>query len=180
MFPSPNTGAVWRPGVNRARSMLPSTPSARSVSPVNAVTATGVLWSDSSRLCAVTTISSIPAVGVTEVSGAATELTQVVIKVVAALIQWDIMPHLPWPKIGYPPTFTGRQQKFDESGSPYVNLYHVSRQAHAEKFHDGQCGDAKSHEVGVQVPCSFHPQVPPQGAVCGVKTVSWGGVSSIC
>ena len=30
--------------------------------------------------------------------------------------------------------------------------------------------------MGVQVPRRFHPQVPPQGVVCGIAVIPWGNL----
>ena len=44
----------------------------------------------------------------------------------------------------------------------------MSRQAHEKEFCDGRNGKPKPYEVGVQIPCGVHPQVPQKDAVRGV------------
>ena len=67
--------------------------------------------------------------------------------------------------LGVPPALPGRQKEFDRSGSPSRKLDAVSRQAHGEEIRDGREQKPKPYEVGVQISCGVHPQVPPEGFV---------------
>lgn len=50
-----------------------------------------------------------------------------------------------------------------------MKIRRVSREARVEELHDGQCGDAKAHEVEAQEPPGFGPRVPPQAVVRGLR-----------
>jgi putative transposase len=60
-----------------------------------------------------------------------------------------------------------------------VKLDDVSRQAHVEEFHDGRREDAKSHEVGVQVPRGVHSEVSQEGVVRGFEAIFGRSISPI-
>jgi len=60
-----------------------------------------------------------------------------------------------------------------------VKLDNVSRQAHVEEFHDGRREDAKSHQLGVQVPRGVHSEVPQKGAVRRLEAIFGRSISPI-
>ena len=43
----------------------------------------------------------------------------------------------------------------------------MSRQAHEKEFRDGRNGKPKPYEVGVQISCGVHPQVPQKDVIRG-------------
>src|SRR5262249_39420244 len=52
----------------------------------------------------------------------------------------------------------------------------VSHHAHEREFDDGGLRKPKPHQVGLQISCGVHSQVPQEDAVCGIETTSRGGV----
>ena len=70
----------------------------------------------------------------------------------------------------------GRQQKFDRSGSPSGTLLIVSREAHEKEIHDGRSRKPIPYEVGVQIPCSFHPEMSLQEVVPGTAAAFGGSI----
>ena len=53
----------------------------------------------------------------------------------------------------------------------------VSHHAHERKSHDGRVRKPKPQQVGVQISCCFHSQVPPEGTLRGTETAPWRDIS---
>jgi REP element-mobilizing transposase RayT len=79
---------------------------------------------------------------------------------------------------GGPPALPGRQQKFDISRSrPPMKLGPREPPRTRREFHDGRLREPKPPQMGVQIPCGVHSQVPQEDALRGVATTSRGSVS---
>jgi len=77
---------------------------------------------------------------------------------------------------GDPPAMPGRQQQFDRSGSPSGTLLIVSREAHEKEIHDGRTGKPIAYEVGVQISCCVHSEMPSQGTLPGTAAAFGGSI----
>lgn len=62
---------------------------------------------------------------------------------------------------------------------PSVKLDSVSRQAHAEEFHDGRQGKFKPHQVAVKISRGVHSEVPEEDPVPAAEALSRRGISEV-
>src|SRR4051812_42689627 len=74
---------------------------------------------------------------------------------------------------GSPPALPGWQKQFDVSGSrPPFKVPPREPPRTRRNFDDGRVREPKSHEVGVQIPCRVHSQVPPEDPLWRAETAS--------
>src|SRR4029453_13476488 len=96
--------------------------------------------------------------------------------------------HIPPPRSaalstqGKPPALPGWQKQFDVSGSrPPFKVPPREPPRTRRNFDDGRVREPKSHEVGVQIPCRVHSQVPPEDPLWRAETASgWGLPQARC
>src|SRR5262249_23178952 len=55
----------------------------------------------------------------------------------------------------------------------------VSHHAHEREFDDGRLRKPKPHQMGLQISCGVHSQVPQEDVVCGIEAPSRGGVPQV-
>ncbi len=56
----------------------------------------------------------------------------------------------------------------------------MSSPVHKRNSNDGYDEEPKSYEMGLQISCGFHPEMPPEDALCGSAALSGKSVSRPC